>query len=100
MASNKPISVIRTIIGNLPLKIFWSIFLCLFLGVALPAHHHDDGLNHSDCAFCVVQKSTPPVEGMWSLPVVFDIVTELTQPPLQRCYPILVLAFNSRAPHV
>ena len=55
MMRNYPISFIRAINRNLFLKIFCSLFVFLFLGIALPAHHHNDGLDHDDCVLCVVQ---------------------------------------------
>jgi len=100
MVCNQPISNIRVINKNLSLKIFFSLFLCLFLGIALPAHHHSDGLEHGDCSFCVVQKSTPTVETVYSLPVVMGSFVELFQPSIQSYSPFILSAFQSRAPPV
>jgi hypothetical protein len=98
MMRNYPISFIRAINRNLFLKIFCSLFVFLFLGVALPAHHHNDGLDHDDCVLCVVQKQAPATEVVFSLPIVTRIFVELTQPPIKFYNPCLISAFQSRAP--
>jgi hypothetical protein len=100
MMRNYPISFIRAINRNLFLKIFCSLFVFLFLGVALPAHHHSDGLDHDDCVFCVVQKQAPTTEMVFSVPLVTQIIVELSQSPIQFYNPQLISTFQSRAPPV
>ena len=74
---NKPISLIQVIQKNLFLKIFFSLYICLFLGIVLPAHHHSDGLDHDDCVFCTMQNNAPVAEAVFTLPTVADYIVEL-----------------------
>jgi hypothetical protein len=92
------IVIINAMHKNLFLKVFCSFYICLFLGIALPAHHHSDGLEHDDCAFCVVQKQASTTETVFSLPIVTRTIVELIQLPIKFCNPFLISAFQSRAP--
>jgi hypothetical protein len=100
MKRKPPILLIQSIHENLFLKIFCSLYVFLFLGVALPTHHHNDGLDHDDCIFCLVQKQAITPETVFSLPLVTRTVVELTQLPIQFYNPCLISAFQSRAPPV
>ncbi len=95
---NKPISLIQVIQKNLFLKIFFSLYICLFLGIVLPAHHHSDGMDHDDCAFCTMQNQAPVAEAVFSLPTVTGSIVELLQPPEQYYLPGILSSFDSRAP--
>ena len=98
--NNQPILLIHSIHKNLLLKIVCSVYIFLFLGIALPAHHHSDGLDHGDCTFCVVQKQAPVAETAFSLPTVADIIVEAFQSPIKVYDPRFISAFHSRAPPV
>jgi hypothetical protein len=100
MTRNKPIILIHAIHKKFSLKIFCSLFLCLFFGIALPVHHHNDGIDHGDCAFCVLQKQASVVEMAISLPAITESIIELSQSPIQNYNPCIISAFQSRAPPV
>jgi hypothetical protein len=85
---------------NLFLKIFFSGYICFFFGVALPAHHHSDGVDHDDCVFCTMQKHASVTESVFSLPVSTGLPVESFTPPLQCFIPIETSSFHSRAPPV
>jgi len=95
---NKPIFLIQPLQENLFLKIFLSLYVCFFLGIALPVHHHSDGLDHDDCAFCTMQNHAPLAETVFSLPTAAGSIVELPQPPRRNYIPGILSAFKSRAP--
>ena len=96
---NKPIFRIQAMQENLFLKIFCSIYLCLFFGIVLPAHYHSDGVDHDDCVFCTMQNQAPVAEAVFSLPMVTGSIVELPQPPEQYYLPPeFCPLFDSRAP--
>ena len=83
---------------NLFLKIFCSLYILLFLGIALPTHHHSDGIEHGDCAFCIVQKQTPITETAVTIPTITCIIVEAFKAPHNSCAPLYISSFQSRAP--
>lgn len=83
---------------NLFLKIFCSLYILLFLGIALPSHHHSDGIEHGDCAFCIVQKQTPIAETAFSIPTITCIIIEAIEAPQNSYIPLSISSFQSRAP--
>jgi hypothetical protein len=95
---NKPLLLIQAMQRNLFSKIFFSLYICFFLGIALPAHHHNDGLDHDDCAFCTMQNHAPVAETVFSLPSVTDSIVDLPRHVVQCFIPGFVSAFDSRAP--
>ena len=95
---NKPILLIQAIQKNLFLKIFFSLYICLFLGIVLPAHHHSDGADHDDCAFCTMQNQAPVAEAVFLLPLVTVCFVELLQLPERYYIPGILSSFDSRAP--
>lgn len=98
MMHNKPIFHIQAIQENLFLKIFFLLYICLFLGIVLPAHHHSDGVDHDDCVFCTMQNHAPVAEAVFSLPMVTGSIVELPQLPEQYYIPGILSSFDSRAP--
>lgn|GEM_PF-3128972 len=98
MMRNQPFSLVQAINKNLFLKIFCSLYIFLFLGIALPAHHHSDGVDHDDCIFCITQNQAPTTEMVFSVPLVTRIIVELSQPPIKFYDPQLISTFQSRAP--
>lgn len=74
------------------------MYVCLFFGVALPTHHHSDGADHDDCAFCTMQNHAPVVGAVFSLPTVTDAIVELPCQIAQSCIPGIFSSFDSRAP--
>jgi len=63
------------------------MYVCLFFGVALPTHHHSDGADHDDCAFCTMQNHAPVVGAVFSLPTVTDAIVELPCQIAQSAFP-------------
>jgi hypothetical protein len=100
MKSKHQLVIIQSINKNLVLKIFCSFLLCLIFGIALPAHHHEDGFSHDDCAFCMLQKSVSPIEVVFSVASVVIIVAELSQAAIRFYNPNIIFSFHSRAPPV
>jgi hypothetical protein len=98
MMRNQPFSLVQAMHKNLFLKVFCSFYICLFLGIALPAHHHSDGVDHDNCALCILQNQAPTTETVFSLACVVGIPVELFQPPIKFHDPRLIFAFHSRAP--
>lgn len=96
--SSKPIFLVQSGQENLFVKIFLSLYICFFLGIALPAHHHSDGVDHDDCAFCTMQNHAPVAETVFSLPTVTESIAELPRPVVQSCIPGILSSFDSRAP--
>jgi len=100
MLFHRPIFILRAIHKNLFLKMFCSIFLSAFLGIAMPAHRHSDGVIHGDCIFCITQKQAPTAVMTFSLPLITGSIVELSQLPARLYYPHIIAAFQSRAPPV
>ncbi len=98
MMYNRQISLIRAINKNLFLKIFCSLYIFLFLGIVLPAHHHDDGADHDNCAFCIAQNQAPTTETVFSLPIFSGVFVDLPQSTIQNYLPIIFSSFDIRAP--
>ena len=85
---------------NIFLRILFSLYICFFFGVALPAHHHSDSTGHDDCVFCAMQKQASIMESVFSLPASTGLPVELFTSPLQCFIPIKTSSFQSRAPPV
>lgn len=100
MMRKQPILLIQAIKKNFFIKIFFSLYICLFLGIALPSHHHSDGLDHDDCIFCTMQKQAPLTETVFSLPIPAGILLESFKSPEQCFFPSVISSFHSRAPPV
>jgi hypothetical protein len=78
--------------------VVYAVFLSCDIGFILPAHHHEDGQNHADCAACVVQDE--PAEAgtvfclvVFSMPVFAAVVREGSP-----CSRVFRAVYHSRAP--
>jgi hypothetical protein len=98
MIHNPPTTQIYALHKNLFLKIFCTLYILLFFGIALPAHHHSDGIEHGDCAFCIVQKQTPTTETAFPIPTIACIIIEAFEAPQNSYTPLSISSFQSRAP--
>ena len=75
-----------------------SLYLTLLFGVVVPAHHHDDGTEHSDCVLCIIAVQPIVTSTIVSLVLlVFALVSTF----LPRSEPVsspFIRVFDSRAP--
>jgi len=79
---------------------FIALFLCLYLGLILPAHHHSDGKTHDDCTLCVVQHQPVKAEAVFVPPAVIVSETVVLFPFVKFRAPSFVSAYRTRAPPV
>jgi hypothetical protein len=76
----------------------FALYLAILFGVVIPTHHHKDGVEHSDCAVCVI--SHQPVVTQIIVSVFLAVVILFIK---LICFPEIIparipRAFCSRAP--
>jgi hypothetical protein len=71
-------NAIRNIRTNRILSLSCLLIIGLYLGVALPTHHHRDGAEHNDCPVCVASHQPSVVEPVASAPTPFIECIELS----------------------
>jgi hypothetical protein len=95
--SSKILSIRKTGL-NRPLAVACALFLSLYLGLLLPAHHHSDGQPHDECSLCLAQHQPSSVEAVFSVSPVESIDENGLLMPATRyeipCTPV----YQTRAP--
>jgi hypothetical protein len=75
-----------------------ALFLCLYVGAVLPLHHHDDGLEHSDCVLCLAQIQPVETAAIFFIALFVTAWTALIDISVVSTYPNHVDSYQSRAP--
>jgi hypothetical protein len=83
---------------NRPLAVLCALFLSLYLGLILPAHHHSDGQEHDSCSFCVAQHQPSSVEAVFSVLPVESFVENVLLPCATKYSIPCTLDYQTRAP--
>jgi hypothetical protein len=76
----------------------FAIFLCFYLGVILPAHHHSDEQQHDDCMLCISQQQPLITEIVFTLPVFVPVIIAFYPPAINTGLSTFTSLFQSRAP--
>lgn len=77
-----------------------ALLLCFYLGGLLPLHHHDDGLEHSDCALCMAQNQPVEVAVIFFIAIFLLSWTELNDAHARPNVLRRTQSYHSRAPPV
>jgi hypothetical protein len=77
-----------------------ALFLCLYVGAVLPLHHHDDGLEHSDCVLCLAQIQPVETAAIFFIALFVAAWIELIDLFVVSNYPDIISSYHSRAPPV
>ena len=78
--------------------LFLVLYLTMLFGFVVPAHHHDDETEHSDCVLCII--ADQPIVTTTVLSLVL-LVFALVSTFLQRSTSVsslFIRTFDSRAP--
>jgi hypothetical protein len=77
-----------------------ALFLCLYVGAVLPLHHHDDGLEHSDCVLCLAQIQPVETAAIFFIALFVSAWTALSVIYFGSNYTGHISSYRSRAPPV
>jgi hypothetical protein len=78
--------------------VLYSLFLSLYLGFVLPAHHHSDGQEHNNCSLCIVQHQPSLTEIAFSIPIAAPFLAEVVLVPDHHCILFCHKTYQTRAP--
>lgn len=80
--------------------LFMALYMLVLFGVVAPAHHHEDGAEHSDCVVCVVAHQ--PFVAAASVSVALSVTVVLIELFISSSFiPFSTpRSFDSRAPPV
>jgi uncharacterized membrane protein len=80
--------------------LFMALYLVVLFGVVAPAHHHEDGAEHSACVVCTIAHQ--PFVAAASVSVALSVIVVLIKLFISPSFiPFLTpRSFDSRAPPV
>lgn len=75
-----------------------AVFISLYIGIILPAHHHSDGKSHDSCTLCIVQHQPAKINLIFTLPeIISDSIVIVFSVTLSR-FSSFVSVYQTRAP--
>jgi hypothetical protein len=98
MVRSSEIILIRKTGLKRSLAVVCALFLSLYLGTILPAHHHSDGQPHEECALCLVQHQPSSVEAVFSVLPVESLVENVLLISATKYEIPCALVYQTRAP--
>jgi hypothetical protein len=84
--------------GSFIAKIAYTLFLCAYLGVLLPAHGHADDRDHAGCTICLAQAQPAESVPAFTLTVVSIRIGRRALPPPLPAVGEFSPVYQSRAP--
>jgi hypothetical protein len=98
IAYSPPNQILRAGKQNILLSSCFVLFISLYIGIILPAHHHTDGQEHSSCSLCLAQHQPSVTEIAFTIPVNEIFVCNAPLTPEQRYLPSPSVSYQTRAP--
>jgi hypothetical protein len=98
MVRSSEIYSIRKTGLNRPHAVVCALFLSLYLGLILPAHHHSDGQEHAGCTLCVSQHQPSIAEIAYSVQIIETFVSDVILTPSHTVAVACCHAYQTRAP--